>query len=306
MNVSVLSRTGLSWDRLRSFCAVAEAGSIVNAAGGDPVRQSLMSRQIRELEQAFEIDLVCRQGRGLVLTEAGRRLAAVVRQQMQALQDFDDECREHPVTFSLAGSNTLLDAVFLPSFGRLRRELPGVSWRVEHMTTRDAARAVSEQQVDFALLRADAVPAGVTTRRLGQLEWVLAVPVVIDPGAGSIAKLLASLPLALPIGGDLRARLDAYAAKAGIAPQVALGVDSYRHAVQVVCAGVCAAVLPSVLLRNGGADIRVVQLPASLRSPHPYVLAWRRRLLDTRRQGEQVLRKLTAALAMPTTGAEPG
>ena len=36
---------GLSLERLRSFLAVAEAGSIAKAAKGDPTRQSQFSRQ---------------------------------------------------------------------------------------------------------------------------------------------------------------------------------------------------------------------------------------------------------------------
>ena len=301
MCMNVMSRKGLSWDRLRNFRSVAEAGLIVKAAGGDPVRQSLISRQIRELEQAFEVDLVRRQGRGLALTDAGRRLAMVVRQQAQALQDFDDECREEPVTFSLVGSNTLLDAVFLPQFARLRRELPAVLWRIEHMTTQEAARAVSEGQADFALLRADAVPLQVEKRRLGQWESVLAIPADMDVAGKTIALLLAALPLALPIGGDLRAQLDAYAAKSGITLRPALAVDSFRQALQVLTAGACAAVLPSILLRGAEARVRVVRLPPALRSPRPYALAWRRRLLDTRRRGDQVIRSLAVALAATGT-----
>jgi DNA-binding transcriptional LysR family regulator len=81
MNAEILSRSGFSLNRLADFSAVAGAGSIVGAARGDVERQSLLSRQIRELEESFNAELVRRKGRGLVLTEAGRELAALGRSQ---------------------------------------------------------------------------------------------------------------------------------------------------------------------------------------------------------------------------------
>jgi LysR family transcriptional regulator, nitrogen assimilation regulatory protein len=40
----LLSEGGLSLDRLKNFCALAEAGGIARVAGGDPAKQSLYSR----------------------------------------------------------------------------------------------------------------------------------------------------------------------------------------------------------------------------------------------------------------------
>ena len=56
----LLSEGGLSLDRLKNFCAVAEAGGIARVAGGDPAKQSLYSRQLRELEQFFGAELTRR------------------------------------------------------------------------------------------------------------------------------------------------------------------------------------------------------------------------------------------------------
>jgi len=98
---NLLFKGGLSLDRLASFCAVAEAGSIVKAAGGDPVRQSLISRQIRELEEFFGAELTWRRGKGLAVTPAGRRLAALVRGQLQDLDDFLRESAGGTKEFSI-------------------------------------------------------------------------------------------------------------------------------------------------------------------------------------------------------------
>lgn len=59
---NLFSRSGFSMERLASFCAVADAGSIARVADKDPTRQSLISRQIRELETFFGVELVRRKG----------------------------------------------------------------------------------------------------------------------------------------------------------------------------------------------------------------------------------------------------
>ena len=53
----LLSEGGLTLDRLKNFCAIAEAGGIARIAGGDPAKQSLYSRQVKELEQFFGVEL---------------------------------------------------------------------------------------------------------------------------------------------------------------------------------------------------------------------------------------------------------
>ena len=80
-------------DRLANFCAVADEGSIAIVAKGDPSRQSLISRQIRELESFFGVELVRRKGRGLEITEAGRELAAIGRKNFKGLEDYSARCR---------------------------------------------------------------------------------------------------------------------------------------------------------------------------------------------------------------------
>ena len=69
MCAQMLSKGGLSLDRLNNFCRIAEAGGITKAAGSDPGKQSLYSRQIKELETFFGVELKVRRGKGIVLTD---------------------------------------------------------------------------------------------------------------------------------------------------------------------------------------------------------------------------------------------
>src|SRR5258708_3772999 len=120
----LISISGLSLDRLHSFLAFAAAKSIIAAAKGNTVRQSLISRQIRELEQFFGTELVRRKGRGLTLTEPGIRLAAMAREQFTALSDLAREAREMPVTLRIVAPNSLAVWFLLPRAAQIRERLP--------------------------------------------------------------------------------------------------------------------------------------------------------------------------------------
>src|SRR5438067_271960 len=104
---SLFARRGLSLDRLRVLCEVAEAGSIARAAGNDPVRQSQFSRQLKELEDFFEIQLTRRHGKGLVLTEMGKELVQIARESIRSLQDFKLRAGKKPLNISLGGGDSL-------------------------------------------------------------------------------------------------------------------------------------------------------------------------------------------------------
>ena len=75
----------------RYFMEVARTGSVSEAAGQVHVAASAVSRQVAKLESSLGCVLFERQARGMVLTEAGERLAAYVR---LAEQDTERVARE--------------------------------------------------------------------------------------------------------------------------------------------------------------------------------------------------------------------
>lgn len=64
----------MDWDKLRSFHAAAETGSLTAAGEKLRISQSAVSRQISSLEESVGVPLFQRHARGLVLTEAGQKL----------------------------------------------------------------------------------------------------------------------------------------------------------------------------------------------------------------------------------------
>jgi len=64
----------LDWDKLKTFHAAAETGSLTAAAESLRISQSAVSRQITALEESLDTPLFHRHARGLTLTEQGRIL----------------------------------------------------------------------------------------------------------------------------------------------------------------------------------------------------------------------------------------
>src|SRR5437879_12655816 len=81
----------MDFRQLRTFACVAELGSLSKASDTLRVAQPALSRQIKLLEHELRVELFTRNGRGMVLTDAGRLLLArpsgIVRQIDQIRDD---------------------------------------------------------------------------------------------------------------------------------------------------------------------------------------------------------------------------
>nr|WP_299044843.1 LysR family transcriptional regulator [uncultured Tateyamaria sp.] len=78
---------------LRYFVAVADHGGISHAADRLNIAQPAVSRQIRDLEADVGVDLLLREGRRVVLTDAGRAFAARARAVLAASENAAEEAR---------------------------------------------------------------------------------------------------------------------------------------------------------------------------------------------------------------------
>lgn len=132
---------GMTLSQLRTFLAVAEAGSVRVAAESLFVSQPAVSGAIASLERELGVALVARQGRGLRLTAAGTAFADDVRTSLGLL---DYGCRrarsvEDPGrgTVRLVAVATATERLLLPVVARFREQHPeaGVTIQVGNRTT---------------------------------------------------------------------------------------------------------------------------------------------------------------------------
>src|SRR5262245_36789533 len=144
--------TDLDWNLIRSFVAVADAGSLSSAARKLAASQPTLGRHVTELEQALGVTLFRRGRKGYELTEAGA-----------ALMERGRAVSEHAAAFSrlalgateriagtvrIAASEVVAAYVLPPIAARLGIEESGIeveivaSNQVENLLRRDADIAV--------------------------------------------------------------------------------------------------------------------------------------------------------------------
>lgn len=78
---------------LRYFVAVADHGGISHAAERLNIAQPAVSRQIRDLERELGFDLLLREGRRVILTDAGRTFAERARAILRETEDAAESAR---------------------------------------------------------------------------------------------------------------------------------------------------------------------------------------------------------------------
>lgn len=286
---NLLSVGGLSLERLRNFCLVAEKGGIARAAEGDPARQSLISRQIREMEAFFGAELTRRKGKGIELTEAGRALARQARAQFVALGDFRAGCAGLPVEFRIAAGNSVLEWLLIPHLAKANA-VADVTLGFLTLRTAHIIRALADHTADFGIIRRSAAVAPLKFRALRAVGYALFVPrrlarrMPADPAA--------DLPLALTMGGEFAARFEEAAHRARKVPKIAYRCSSFTQAAHLVRSGACAAVLPEIAapwLEGAASRADVPWLRGYRRE---IGVAWHQRLLDIRPRADAVLRML--------------
>ena len=283
MFAELLSQRGLSFDRLQSFCLVAQAGGVTKAAKGDPVKQSLFSRQVKELEEFFGAELMRRKGRGIVLTAAGERLNVLARECFASLLDFKSGCKGLPVEIVIGAGESIIEWVLMPRLGEVRKKLPNVRFKFLNLATSEVVRRLADGAIDFGVVRKDAVARPLQSVSLGVMGYSLFVPEGLR-GARTGAKALEALPLATLEGeGSFRRELSAIARKNRLGLKIEVECASFPLVARAVGTGSVGAVLPSAaaveLARLGAQELKIGILDSLRRE---VCLAWSPRGLRIR------------------------
>ncbi|GAB3069437.1 LysR family transcriptional regulator [Intrasporangium mesophilum] len=141
---------------LRSLVAVEQHGSVGAAAASLDYTPSAISQQIKRLESQTGVQLLERQGRGVLLTEAGRTLTASARELLAQMELL--EARIHGAsgetvgTVRLATFATAYRGIVVGALGRLRQQAPDVVLRPDEIDPWEAVDAVAAGTHDLALV----------------------------------------------------------------------------------------------------------------------------------------------------------
>jgi LysR family hca operon transcriptional activator len=210
---------------LRYFVAVAEEGSLTNAAERRlHTAQPSLSRQIRDLESEIGVKLLERKARGVALTAAGRVFLDHARLALMQIELACEAARgtEKPEKLAFVIGFLLgQEAVWLPESLRiLREEAPNVEITLMTKSSSELADGLMQGKIDVALLRHEAHTAGLAFKFLTTEPLIAILPArhrLARHRAVRAQELVReSFVSAARVAPVLRAVIDDYAAKEGI------------------------------------------------------------------------------------------
>jgi LysR family transcriptional regulator, hydrogen peroxide-inducible genes activator len=142
--------------QLRYLVALAQEGSFSRAAERMRVAQPSLSQQIQKLEAEVGQPLFDRLPRGVMLTEAGRKLLPFARRILTELADAQrtvDECRIEPSGTVVVGIiPTIAPYVLRPLLEALADEYPNVAINVLEDVTEALVRRLEGGEIDLAIV----------------------------------------------------------------------------------------------------------------------------------------------------------
>lgn len=176
MFAKLFAESGLSLDRLRALLEVGAAGSIVKAVGGDPVRQSQYSRQIKELEDFFRARLIERQGKGTRLTSHGKELARISRFFMVGLSNFQRGCLAEEQTFRIGASATFIRQFLVPTLAQKSSHGDNAGYATEVVSDEEIERRLHDLTLDFGVVGKATLSRPLQTKLVGSWKLELWIP----------------------------------------------------------------------------------------------------------------------------------
>lgn len=258
----MITRTLPSLNALRAFEAVARLGSVSRAALELHVTHGAVSRHLGALEEELGCALFRREGRGIVPTSAGLRLAEAAADAFDRLRDSCARLRQEgdhsPLVLGCAAS--VLARWVIPRLPQLERDLPGLRL---HLSPQERIPDARLSGLDAALLLAAPPWPDTWVVHVLAPERIGPVLAATHPAA---AVLIERGPTALPEHALLHtsSRPQAWpdwAGRAGIDPaqlRFGTGFEHLYYLLEAAGAGLGIAIAPEPLVREDLATGRLL------------------------------------------------
>ncbi|MDX2187123.1 MAG: LysR family transcriptional regulator [Opitutaceae bacterium] len=289
---SLLSRKGLSIERLHALVLLSEHGSLIKAAKNDFGVQSRYSHYLRELSGFIGTRLTRKDGRSIRLTPAGEDLASLARSHFRELLEFQSKASGSVQQVVVGAGDSLLQWLLIPTIGKMRALGRKTNVKVVNLRTDDLVLQLKEQRLDFALIRQNAVTKPLHSKRVCVVKYVVVVPRRLVPRRLTLKSALLECPHAT-LGGDgeLVQRLRTLAEDCEGIFRPELVCESAGQCMAAVRTGSYAAVVPTqVVESNPNLDCVVVDDEALADLDRPVALAWSPRNLESLGEGIQNVR----------------
>ncbi|WP_213290752.1 LysR family transcriptional regulator [Bradyrhizobium sp. sGM-13] len=271
--------------RARTFVAVAELGTVSNAALHLRVAQPALSRRIADLERELGFRLFDRVGRGLVLTGEGEQLLVDCRGLLSYAETLDERAqllrRGDRGVLKVAASPQFIEGILADFLHHYAKLFPNVQVRLrEAMGWPEIKELLERGDIHLGQNLANATQPEklpFESFRLESVELLLAFQPKLAPGTRNTLEIncLAGLPLLLlDTSYVFRRTFDAACQLAGVVPTIAFESRTPHTLVAMAEAGHGLAVLPSTM-RMRTNRLRVVRLTfRQKRLREPLAIFW--------------------------------
>lgn len=264
---------------LKVFAAVAEAGGMSRAAAALHMVQSNVTTRIRLLEEELGCALFDRHSRGVVLTDAGRRLLPYAGRVGALMSEAVSVARgsDRPDGGLTVGSLETTAALRLsPLLARYVADYPDVDLVLRTGTTAELLEAVLAREVEGAFVCGPVNHRALLATEVFREELM----VLARPGVATLEEALASEQVRLVVlkaGCSYRQRLEDILARRGVAAPRLLEFGTLEAIGRCVSAGLGITLLPRDLVGTIWSDEAVSVLPLSGREGIVQTLYVRRR-----------------------------
>lgn len=246
--------------QLEYFVRVAELGSFTRAAIALDVAQPALSRQVRLLEVELRQNLLTRNGRGAVPTDAGRLLLAhgrgILHQVVRAREELGR------VRGALAGRvavglpSSLARVLTVPLTRAFRQQMPDATISISEGLSVAMQESLVNGRLDIAVLYNAQPSSEIEIAPLLEEELVLvqARPPGLpeDPAPGpTTLQAVSQLPLVIPTRPNaIRMHVESEMANIGCRLKIALEIDGVSAILDLVADGAGCAVLSRNAVAN--------------------------------------------------------
>ncbi|RMG50293.1 MAG: LysR family transcriptional regulator [Gammaproteobacteria bacterium] len=299
-------------DNLRAFVEVADLGSFSRAAERLHLTQPAVSKRIAALEEALDVQLFDRVGRGITLTEAGRTLLEGARRILASVEDtrtrIDNLSGEVAGRLRLATSHHIGLHRLPEPLRTFTRRWPKVELDIEFMDSEEACREVARGTREMAIVTLPARPDEALNTETIWPDPLVPVAAPDHPltracrlDLPSLAEHAAILP---GTGTFTRGIIDDAFGRAGIRPRVMMETNYLETIRMMVSIGLGWSVLPRTMTGDGVVELRVAGV--SLDRQLGLVTHRRRELSNAARAFAEILRgQAPAGVTCPVPPASP-
>lgn len=260
--------------QLEYFVRVAEFGSFSKAAVVLRVAQPVLSRQVRALETGLHETLLLRNGRGVQLTEAGRRLfehsVSILQLVSRAREDIDAQRGQPSGRIVIGLPPSIGRQLTVPLIDAFKRQLPRARLAIVEGLSAHLAEWITSGRVDIGLMHNPQPQASIETTPILEEDLCLVTP--ISPASKGRRTQRAPTPmrtaelpkyrLIVPERSHvIRNLLETQAALSGIKLEIAWEVSSIPSIIDLVCAGYGHAVLTASAVAASGRATALLARP---------------------------------------------